>query len=453
MERAWTVAARNLKRNRRRNLATVAAVALGFAGLIMIGGYGNRVEHFLRTNAVYLQHSGHVTVYAKGGLYLAPAEPLRCQLDPPAQQKLLAWAKKDRRVEFAARYLRGVGLAGNGCGTFPTMLLGLEPWALARVSQHPQVQKWSAEIAQPDKGKWLDGYPSMPNPAMVSSGLAKLLQKPRVHDETIGVPPAPTVLHCETAMRETELAADANVQLVGINYDGSLSAVDTEMVGTYHPSETLGEDGSMVTSLETLQQLLATDRVTYVGLYLRSAEDAQAVAKEVVAAMAKEGIAVDALTYEDEESKPYYVGTMAFLGAVAGFITGLVILVLALTVLGAMTLTILERVKEIGTLRALGFTQRDITGLVVREAMLLSAVGLSAGLVVGLAASSAINAAGIRFAPPGVPGTIPLLLVPAASICAIQAALVVPGLCLAAWVVVRSQAKRNIVELLTAQTG
>ena len=28
--------------------------------------------------------------------------------------------------------------------------------------------------------------------------------------------------------------------------------------------------------------------------------------------MAKEGIAVDALTYEDEESKPYYVGTMAF---------------------------------------------------------------------------------------------------------------------------------------------
>ena len=77
MERAWTVAARNLKRNRRRNLATVAAVALGFAGLIMIGGYGNRVEHFLRTNAVYLQHSGHVTVYDKGGLYLAPVEQQR----------------------------------------------------------------------------------------------------------------------------------------------------------------------------------------------------------------------------------------------------------------------------------------------------------------------------------------------------------------------------------------
>ncbi len=453
MERAWTVAARNLKRNRRRNLATLAAVALGFAGLIMIGGYGNRVEHFLRTNAVYLQHSGHVTVYAKGGLYLAPAEPLRCQLDPSAQDKLLSWAKKDTRVEFAARYLRGVGLAGNGCGTFPAMLLGLEPWALERVRQHREVKKWSEEIALPEKGKWLDAYPAVANAAMVSSGLAKLLQKPRVHDETVGIPPAPTVLHCETAQRESELAADASVQLVGINYDGSLSAVDTEMVGTYHPSETLGEDGSMIASLATVQQLLATDRVTYIGLYLHSAQDAQAVAKEVVAAMAKEGITVDALTYDNEESKPYYVGTMAFLGAVAGFITGLVILVLALTVLGAMTLTILERVKEIGTLRALGFTRREITGLVVREAMLLSAVGLCAGLAVGLAASAAINASGIRFAPPGVPGTIPLLLVPSAWICAVQAALVVPGLCLAAWLVVRAQAKRNIVDLLTAQTG
>ena len=39
MERAWTVAARNLKRNRRRNLATVAAVFfLGFmARMVLLG--------------------------------------------------------------------------------------------------------------------------------------------------------------------------------------------------------------------------------------------------------------------------------------------------------------------------------------------------------------------------------------------------------------------------------
>lgn len=453
MERSWTVAARNLQRNRRRNLATVAAIALGFAGLVIIGGYGNRVEHFLRTNAVYLQHSGHVTVFAKDGLRLAPAEPLRNQLDPAAQEKILAWAKQDPRVEFAARYLRGVGLAGNGCGTFPTMLLGTEPWALLRARQHAQVRKWSSEISFPAKGKWLDEFKDVKNPVMVSTGLAKLLQKPRVLQETIGLPPAPLVLHCDTEDRLKELSADANVQLAAISYEGSLSAVDTEMGGTYHPSETLGEDGSMMVPLSTLQELFATDRVTYIGLYLHQASAAETVAVDLAKTLGSQGLAVDALTYDNEDSKPYYVGTMAFLGAVAGFITVLVVLVLALTVLGAMTLTILERTKEIGTLRAIGFSQQNIVGLVLREALVLSIVGLLLGLALGLAACAGVNSAGIRFAPPGVPGTIQLVLVPELWICAVQAAVVIPSLCLAAWAVIRLTAKRNIVELLTAQTG
>ena len=96
MERAWAVAARNLRRNRRRNLATALAIAFGFAGLVVIGGYGNRVEQFLRTNAVYLQHSGHVTVFLENGLHKASAEPERFQLNPAAQQKILTWAAHDR---------------------------------------------------------------------------------------------------------------------------------------------------------------------------------------------------------------------------------------------------------------------------------------------------------------------------------------------------------------------
>ncbi|HMU41589.1 MAG TPA: FtsX-like permease family protein [Pseudomonadota bacterium] len=453
MERAFAVALRNLRRNKRRNLATVAAVALGFAGLIVIGGYGNRVEHFLRTNAVYLQHSGHVTVYEKQGLFLSAAEPLKKQLGPAAQEAILGWAKQDGRVEFAARYLRGVGLAGNGCGTYPTMLLGVEPWALARARQHREVNKWSHEIAAPLRGKWLDELPAVNRPAMVAGGLAKLLEKPRVYEEAVGLPPAPQVLHCDGKERTQELAQDANVQLAGINYDGSLSALDTEMVGTYHPSETLGEDGFMMTTLGTLQELYATDRVTYIGLYLKSPLDAHAVAQDMTRALSDKGLQVDALPFDDEDSKPYYVGTMAFLGAVAGFMTGLVVLVLALTVLGAMTLTILERTRELGTLRALGFPRQALIGLVVREAVVLSALGLVLGTVLGVSGCFAVNAAGIRFAPPGVPGTIQLILVPAGWICAIQAAVVLPCLCFAAWLVVRAQAKRNIVDLLTAQTG
>ena len=453
MQRGWKIAWRNLRRNRRRNLATVAAIAIGYAGLVVLGGYANRLEHLLRTNAVYLQHSGHVSVWAEGGFDKASAEPATFQLDPGAQSRVLAWAAQDRRVEFAASYLVGVGLAGNSCASHPTRLLGVEPAALARIVAHPQVQASSPELALPVSGRWLDSYPGLRHASALSAGLATLLQKPRVHDQTAGLKPAPDILHCDTELQADELGRDANIQLASLTYDGTLNAVDTEMVATFHATEELAEDGSMITSLATLRELFATDRTTYIGLFLHKSSDAAAVASDLTRALAAGGLHVEALPYDSERSNPYYVGTMAFLGSLVGFITTLVWLVLVLTVLGAMTLTLLERTRELGTWRALGYTRGHMVSLVVREAFLLSLLGLVAGLLCGLFAAALVNASGVRFSPPGVGGTIPLLIHPAWSACAVYAALIVPGVCFAAWLVVREQVKRNLVDLLTSSTG
>ena len=61
--KAWSLALRNLRRNRRRNVATAVAVALGYAGLVLFGGYISRIETFIRTTTVYLDHGGHVAIY------------------------------------------------------------------------------------------------------------------------------------------------------------------------------------------------------------------------------------------------------------------------------------------------------------------------------------------------------------------------------------------------------
>lgn len=73
----WLLAIRNLRRNRRRNLATGVAVALGYAGLVLFGGYISRIEAFIRATTVYLQHTAHVSVFREGGLERAQARPAR----------------------------------------------------------------------------------------------------------------------------------------------------------------------------------------------------------------------------------------------------------------------------------------------------------------------------------------------------------------------------------------
>lgn len=453
MQRAWSIAWRNLRRNRRRNLATFAAIAFGYAGLILLGGYAVRVERFLATNAVFLQQAGHVAVFAPGGLDCAGPEPLNCQLDPAVQQKIAAWAKADPRIERSTKYLRGVGMAGNACSTRPAQLVGVEMAEHKALLSHPELLAASPELAAPAKGQWPHAHPELKNGVALAAGLATLLQKPNVYADTREMPPAPLVLACDTPDAATQLAADANIQVVGLTYDGSLNAVDGEMTAVFHAPDPQGEEAAMLLPLDILQALYATDRVTYVALLLRDQRQAKAVAADLKAQLAAAGTKVDAWTYQDNEWAPYYVGTMAFLGSMVGFITLLVSVVLVLTVAGAMTLAILERTRELGTWRALGFERRHLSSLLVRESVLLSMLGLATGLAIGLGVAAAVNASGQRFSPPGVAGSIQLLITPSAWSCALQALLLPPGVALATWWVARGQLRKKTVELLTTPTN
>lgn len=452
MRHAWRIAWRNLGRNRKRNLATVAAIAFGYAGLVLLGGYAVRVERFLRTNAVFLQHAGHVAVWHKDGLDHAIAEPDKYLLEKREQELVFAWAKRDPRVELSTRYLSGVGMAGNACATQPAALMGIEPQAHAKLLAHPELLAASPELALPVRGKWA-AQAGIDNGIAVAAGLQQILQKPKVHEETLGAKPAPIVLACDTPDAVTQLAADADVQLVGQTYDGTLNAVDGTMVATFHAPDPMAEQSAIIVPLQLLQQLYATDKVSYIAMILHDQAQAKAVAADIRAALSRQGVKVDTYTFDDNTWAPYYVGTMAFLGSMIGFITLLVSTVLIFTVAGAMTLAILERTREIGTWRALGFQRGHVAGLLVREALLLSLVGLGIGLGIGLAVAAGINAAGIRFSPPGVAGTIQLLITPAPWACALQAVVMPPCIAGATWWVVRGQLRKKPVELLSAPTS
>ena len=68
-------------------------------------------------------------------------------------------------------------------------------------------------------------------------------------------------------------------------------------------------------------------------------------------------------------------------------ITGIAIVVGVLTTMNTMTMAVYERRREIGLLRALGSTRREVFGLFVSESVLVSLAGGVLGLALGYAAS------------------------------------------------------------------
>lgn len=69
-----------------------------------------------------------------------------------------------------------------------------------------------------------------------------------------------------------------------------------------------------------------------------------------------------------------------------------------------LAMTVMERVREIGTLRAIGTGRGQLAGMILAEAIWLGLLGAAAGGAAGLAATAALNAAGLHMPPP--PGAV-----------------------------------------------
>jgi putative ABC transport system permease protein len=85
--------------------------------------------------------------------------------------------------------------------------------------------------------------------------------------------------------------------------------------------------------------------------------------------------------------------SMAGLDIVLYFFSGMALFVGAFLILNSFNMTVLQRIREIGTLRALGASRRRVAVSVVGEALVLAAVGSIFGLVLGVFLAEALAAA------------------------------------------------------------
>ncbi len=450
MKGAWRLAARNLRRNRRRNLAVGLAITIGFAGLSLMGGYFARVDIFLRTCAVYLQHGGHLRIYHKDGFDRALAKPARFSLTQAQQDAIRQAAAEDPRVALTAGYLRGMGLAGNGCRSVPFLALGIDPQDERQLRNHPDVLRYCGDLALPLRGRPLYQAADVEGGIGLASGLSALLGKTRVHDDFPRPPPVAALPDCNRPGMAALFAADASVQLAGAAFDGSVTALDAEVVQIFHTPSIETEDLELHAGLAMLQRFYDTDSVSYMALYLRDERDAPEVGRQLRARIESRGIPAAVYEFTEEKVNPYYVGTMTFIRSMAGFIILIVSAVVVLGVMNTTTITVYERSRELGTLRALGYRKSQVVGLMLREVFLIGLSGILSGLVLAQAVAWIVQAANLRVKPPGVPGTMQIVIPPNLVFSFWVGALMLSLSLAVAWLVVGRRLRERTSELLIA---
>jgi putative ABC transport system permease protein len=105
------------------------------------------------------------------------------------------------------------------------------------------------------------------------------------------------------------------------------------------------------------------------------------------AAIVADGFVVSALSQTVNQANQIFSGVQAML---AGF-GGIALIVSAIGMFNTMTVTLLERTNEIGVMRTLGASPRDIQILFLSEAVVVGFLGGMTGMAMGIAGGLIIN--------------------------------------------------------------
>lgn len=142
-----------------------------------------------------------------------------------------------------------------------------------------------------------------------------------------------------------------------------------------------GDEKTLFFHSEYLNELLpdwAKDKAGVFSILANSADDVPRIAQTIDSMFVNS----DAPT-KTETEREFAMSFMAMMGGVKKFLYGIIAAITfsVLLVMGnTMAMTVRELTKEVGTLKAIGFQRRTITGLFLAESLLVSCIGAAIGI-------------------------------------------------------------------------
>jgi putative ABC transport system permease protein len=105
--------------------------------------------------------------------------------------------------------------------------------------------------------------------------------------------------------------------------------------------------------------------------------------------------------FDYETLNPYYGQALAMFASIFGFISMLIGAIVLFTVSNTMSMAVIERTVEIGTLRAIGLRQKGIKAMFLTEGVVLGCFGAVLGIGTALGIAWLINQLGLTWIAPG----------------------------------------------------
>ena len=351
------LAIRNVFRNRRRTLITLAAMGFGAAAIIVFGGFVHSIYFGVRESTIRSQ-VGHLQIYRKGYSEKGNLAPYDFLIADYAG--LRAELLKLEHVKVVTARLGLSGLVSTGDTTTAFVGTGVQPESETDLSALAVIVD-GQELASRD-----------PRGVTLGVGLAR----------AFGVKPGD------------------DLTLLSTTRAGAISALAVKVRGVWESGEKAYDDRFLRLGLPEVQRLLDVENgeVQSVVLLLDRTENTAAVRAAIDRLIRDRRLDLEVRTWEDLALRYHQVREL--FGRIFAVLTLIVSIMVVFGITNTMTMAIFERTREIGTVMALGTRRRGVISMFVLEGIALGALGGLIGVVLGIILAKAISALGIQLPPP-----------------------------------------------------
>lgn len=421
----FKIAFRNILRNFRRSLMTASAIAVGTIALVLFGEYLSFVMVGLETGAVI--SNGHLTVFKQGYFDFGSGNPAAYSIsdygsdirlienDPVLKPMLNVVTPNVSLYGIAGNFAIDTSKTFFGSGFVPSSVDKMSHWDEYQLGFSSRFSKLPLNDNDVNHG-------------IIGVGMARILglcaplhiadcPAPPKPKETVvaDAPPPPDVPGLSASDKSAAQAKAADlaprIDLLGATAGGAPNVVSFFVNKAVRQGIKELDDSYIGMNIKLAQELLygrGEHKAVSIQIQLKRTEDMEAARARLAQLFAQHHLALEIHDFKD--MSPQYNQIVNFLTAVFGFISVIIGVIVLFTIVNTMSMSVMERIDEIGTARAMGVRRSGIRLQFLVEGWMLGTIGATLGIVLASLIALWFNHAGITYTPPGQSAPVPLVL-------------------------------------------
>jgi putative ABC transport system permease protein len=351
----FKIALRNIFRNRRRTFLTGLSIAVAvmiviYLWSLIMGVIEDMTDNFIKSS------TGHVRILNREYLRREAMLPLEANVADYQALEQIIKADKDVTVQ-TGRIKFGVLLNYQG-GNKPIMGIGIDP------SKEEKVFGLSQKIVSGRPIVW------------------------GAEEMNIG----------DKLARELNVNVGDTLTILTQTAYGSIAAMNLKIVGVFRYGAASIDNRTFYMPLDKAQRLLDLEgRVTEIFILVKNMDKAPEVAARLKAKINQKFPGKYVAKPWQDNGLLYYISMLV--KYIYGFIYAVILILASFTILNTMFMSVLERTREIGMMKALGMKNGQIVRMILLEAMLVGILAAGVGAVLGAGMAYYLSTVGLDFTP------------------------------------------------------